>query len=56
MITMLNEKSERTKRKFLAFRKHAKQVSDETLDSEIAHLERFDVWNVGKSAETINDA
>lgn len=27
------------------FRKHAKQLSDKTLDRELAALERFDVWN-----------
>ncbi|AUQ57422.1 tyrosine-type recombinase/integrase [Phaeobacter inhibens] len=45
MTTQLNEKNERTKREFLTFRKHAKQVSEKTLDREVAHLERFDVWN-----------
>ena len=40
-----NEKNERTKRDFLNFRKHAKQLSEKTLDREIAALERFDVWN-----------
>ena len=45
MTNHLNEKNERTKRAFLTYRKHAKQVSDKTLDREIAHLERFDVWN-----------
>ena len=40
-----NEKNERTKRNFLNYRKHAKQLSEKTLDREIAALERFDVWN-----------
>jgi len=40
-----NEKNERVKRQFLDFRKHARQLSDKTLDREIAALERFDVWN-----------
>ncbi|KCV81861.1 site-specific recombinase XerC [Actibacterium atlanticum] len=40
-----NEKNERTKRAFLTYRKHSEQVSDKTLDREIAALERFDVWN-----------
>jgi hypothetical protein len=30
---------------FLEYRKHARQLSDKTLDREIAALERFDVWN-----------
>ena len=40
-----NEKNERLKRGFLNYRKHAKQLSEKTLDREIAALERFDVWN-----------
>ena len=40
-----NEKNERTKRDFLNYRKHAKQLSEKTLDREIAALERFDTWN-----------
>lgn len=40
-----NEKNERMKRDFLNYRKHAKQLSEKTLDREIAALERFDVWN-----------
>ncbi|WP_420395810.1 tyrosine-type recombinase/integrase [Nioella sp.] len=48
MTTQLNEKNERTKREFLTYRKHSKQVSDKTLDREIAHLERFDLWNKRK--------
>ncbi len=40
-----NEKNERTKRDFLNYRKHAKQLSERTLDREISALERFDVWN-----------
>ena len=45
MTSNLNERNERTKRAFLTFRKHSKQVSGKTLDREIAHLERFDRWN-----------
>ncbi len=45
MTKRLNEKNERTKRDFLNYRKHAKQLSESTLDREIAALERFDVWN-----------
>ncbi|MEM1350705.1 MAG: hypothetical protein AAGF27_00080 [Pseudomonadota bacterium] len=40
-----NEKNERTKRDFLNYRKHAKQLSERTLDREISALERYDVWN-----------
>ena len=40
-----NEKNERIKRQFLDYRKHARQLSEKTLDREIAALERFDVWN-----------
>ena len=40
-----NEKNERTKRAFLTYRKHSKQVSEKTLDREIAAIERFDIWN-----------
>lgn len=40
-----NEKNERLKRRFLEFRKHADQLSNASLDREIAALERFDVWN-----------
>lgn len=40
-----NEKNERIKRQFLDYRKHARQLSEKTLDKEIATLERFDVWN-----------
>ncbi|MCH2164229.1 MAG: tyrosine-type recombinase/integrase [Marinovum sp.] len=42
------EKNERTKRHFMDFRKHAKQLSEKTLDREISHLETFDVWNERK--------
>lgn len=45
MIKKPNEKNERTKRDFLTYRKLSGQVSDKTLDREIAALERFDVWN-----------
>ena len=40
-----NEKNERLKRRFLEYRKFARQLSEKTLDREIASLERFDVWN-----------
>lgn len=40
-----NEKNERIKRKFLEYRKYARQLSEKTLDREAAALERFDVWN-----------
>jgi len=39
------EKNERIKRHFIAYRKYARQLSDKTLDRELAALERFDVWN-----------
>jgi len=39
------ETNERIKRRFLEYRKYAGQLSDKTLDREIAALERFDVWN-----------
>ncbi|MEP1421216.1 MAG: hypothetical protein ABJK59_05545 [Erythrobacter sp.] len=45
MSKQINEKNERIKRYFLTYRKHSKQVSEKTLDREIAHLERFDMWN-----------
>ena len=40
-----NEKNERLKRRFMEYRKHARQLSEKTLDKEIAALERFDLWN-----------
>ncbi|MDO6481922.1 tyrosine-type recombinase/integrase [Shimia thalassica] len=40
-----NEKNERIKRHYIDYRKHARQLSDRTLDRELAALERFDVWN-----------
>ncbi|MCP3972372.1 MAG: tyrosine-type recombinase/integrase [Rhodobacteraceae bacterium] len=40
-----NEANERLKRRFLDYRKHARQLSEKSLDREIAALERFDVWN-----------
>ncbi len=45
MTKQINEKNERIKRDFLTYRKHSKQVSEKTLDREIAHIERFDMWN-----------
>ncbi len=38
-----NEKNERIKRRFLEYRKYARQLSDKSLDREIAALERFDI-------------
>ena len=40
-----NEKNERIKRRFLHYRKYARQLSEKSLDREMAALERFDVWN-----------
>lgn len=40
-----NEGNERIKRRFLEYRKFARQLSEKTLDRELAALERFDVWN-----------
>lgn len=40
-----NETNERLKRQFLEYRKYARQLSDKSLDKELAALERFDVWN-----------
>lgn len=40
-----NESNERIKRRFLEYRKYARQLSEKSLDREIAALERFDVWN-----------
>jgi len=45
MTKQPNEKNERIKKQFLAYRKFARQMSDKTLDRELAALERFDVWN-----------
>lgn len=38
----------------MAFRKHAKQLSEKTLDRELAALERFDVWNGRKDFAWFN--
>jgi integrase len=40
-----NEANERLKRRFLEYRKYARQLSEKSLDREIAALERFDIWN-----------
>lgn len=48
MTNRPNEKNERLKRRFLEYRKYARQLSDKTLDREVAALERFDVWNARK--------
>lgn len=45
------EKNERLKRRFLDYRKYVRQLSDKTLDRELAALERFDVWNGRKDFE-----
>jgi len=45
MRTRPNEKNERIKHRFMEYRKHARQLSDKSLDKELAALERFDVWN-----------
>lgn len=37
------EANERLKRRFFEYRKHAKRLSEKSLDREIAALERFDV-------------
>ncbi len=46
-----NEKNERLKRRFADYRKYARQLSEKTLDRELAALERFDVWNGRKDFE-----
>jgi len=43
-----NEQNERIKRRFLHYRKYARQLSEKSLDREMAALERFDVWNKRK--------
>ena len=40
-----NETNERIKRRYLEYRKYARQLSEKSLDKEISALERFDVWN-----------
>lgn len=40
-----NEKNERLKRRFLEYRKYARQLSEKSLDREISALERFDIWS-----------
>ncbi|MEL7284560.1 MAG: tyrosine-type recombinase/integrase [Pseudomonadota bacterium] len=40
-----NEKNERIKRRFMEYRKFARQLSEQTLDRELSALERFDAWN-----------
>lgn len=45
MTKQPNEKNERIKRRFLEYRKYARQLYEKTLDRELAALERFDVWN-----------
>ncbi len=49
MIKQPIEKNERIKLSFLEYRKFARQMSEKTLDRELAALERFDVWNGRKS-------
>lgn len=43
------EANERIKRRFLEYRKYAGQLSEKTLDRELAALERFDIWNRRKA-------
>jgi len=45
MSKRLNEKNERLKRRFLEYRKYARQLCEKSLDREISALERFDIWN-----------
>lgn len=45
------EKNERLTRRFLDYRKYARQLSGKTLDRKMAALERFDVWNGRKDFE-----
>jgi site-specific recombinase XerD len=45
MTTEPLEKNERLKRRHLEYRKYARQLSDKSLNKELAALERFDVWN-----------
>ncbi len=45
MTTEPLEKNERLKRRHLESRKYARQLSDKSLNKELAALERFDVWN-----------
>lgn len=40
-----NEKNERLKRRFVDYRKYARQLSEKSIDRELAALERFDFWN-----------
>lgn len=40
-----NEQNERIKRRFMEYRKYARQLSEKSLDKELAALERFDLWN-----------
>ncbi|WP_052254267.1 tyrosine-type recombinase/integrase [Leisingera sp. ANG-S5] len=51
MPKLPNEKNERLKRRFVDYRKYARQLSDKTLDRELAALERFDAWNGRKDFE-----
>ncbi|KXF90263.1 tyrosine-type recombinase/integrase [Phaeobacter inhibens] len=51
MPKLPNEKNERLKRRFVDYRKYARQLSDKTLDRELGALERFDVWNGRKDFE-----
>lgn len=40
-----NAGNERLKRRFVDYRKYARQLSEKSLDRELAALERFDAWN-----------
>lgn len=45
MTKIPNERNERLKLDFSNYRKYARQLSDKSLDRELAALERFDAWN-----------
>lgn len=45
MPSKRNENNERVKRRYLEWRKHARRVTEQSLDKEISAIERFDAWN-----------
>ena len=45
MSNRRNESNERIKRRYLEWRKHARRLTEQSLDKEIAAIERFDAWN-----------
>lgn len=49
MSNKRNENNERLKRRYLEWRKHARRLSEQSLDKEIAAIERFDAWNRRKN-------